>query len=115
MTAIATPVIEPLDAALSASALRHRVAVANVAHRDSEGYRRLAVRFEPAWGAAAPWPSDPSPRLSTTVVAEPPGADTSLERDLASMSSNALHYQALARSLGAYLSLLGAALDGGRA
>ena len=115
MTAIATPVIEPLDAALSASALRHRVAVANVAHRDSEGYRRLAVRFEPAWGAAAPWPSDRSPRLATTVVAEPPGADTSLERDLASMSANALHYQALARSLGAYLSLLGAALDSGRA
>jgi len=115
MAAIATPVIEPLDAALSASALRHRVAVANVAHRDSEGYRRLAVRFEPAWGAAAPWPSDRSPRLATTVVAEPPGADTSLERDLASMSSNALHYQALARSLGAYLSLLGAALDSGRA
>lgn len=114
MTAIATPVIEPLDAALSASALRHRVAIANVAHRDSEGYRRLAVRFEPAWSAAS-WRSGASHQVAATVVAEPRGADTSLERDLASMSSNALHYQALARSLGAYLTLLGAALDGGRA
>lgn len=114
MTAIAPSVIEPLDAALSASALRHRVAVANVAHRDSEGYRRLAVRFEPAWAAAPARPGMAS-HAAATVVAEPPGADTSLERDLAAMSSNALHYQALARSLGAYLSLLGAALDGGRA
>lgn len=114
MTAIAPSVIEPLDAALSASALRHRVAVANVAHRDGEGYRRLAVRFEPAW-AAAPSRPGATPHAAATVVAEPHGADTSLERDLASMSSNALHYQALARSLGAYLSLLGAALDGGRA
>lgn len=99
--------IDQAGAALSAAALRHRVIVDNIAHRDAEGYRRLAVRFDQAWG------SSPAHTTETArVVPEPRGAEASLERDLASMASNALAYQALARSLGAYFALLGSALGG---
>jgi flagellar basal body rod protein FlgB len=111
MPAHALPVIGEIGAALSTHALRHRVLVSNIAQRDSIGYRRLAVRLAPAWSIASAGHARPP----ATVVPEPPGAETSLEGDLAALSSNALRYQALARSLGAYFSLLGAALDGGRA
>ena len=101
--------IDQAGAALSAAALRHRVIVGNIAHRDAEGYRRLAVRFDESWGAR---PGGTGRAAAARVVPEPRGAEASLERDLASMSSNALAYQALARSLGAYFALLGSALGG---
>jgi flagellar basal body rod protein FlgB len=109
MTLGTFPVIDQAGAALSAAALRHRVIVGNLAHRDAQGYQRLAVRFDQAWGSGAAGAA-PTAR----IVHEPRGAEASLERDLASMSSNALAYQALARSLGTYFALLGGAL-GGRA
>lgn len=104
MTPAPLPVIDQAGAALSAAALRHRVIVGNIAHRDAQGYQRLAVRFERAWG------TDGADAATARVVHEPRGAEGSLEGDLAAMSSNALAYQALARSLGAYFALLGGAL-----
>jgi flagellar basal body rod protein FlgB len=104
--------LSPIDqagAALSAAVLRHRVIAGNIANRDAEGYRRLAVRFEQAWGSPAGRAGDAA---TARVVHEPRGVEASLERDLASMASNTLAYQVLARSLGAYFSLLGSALGG---
>lgn len=111
MTLDPLPVIDQAGAGLSAAALRHRVIVGNIANRDAEGYRRLAVRFEQVWGSR---PDRGGGASTARVVFEPRGAEASFERDLASMASNALAYQALARSLGAYFALLGSAV-GGRA
>ena len=111
MTLDPLPLIDQAGAALSGAALRHRVIVGNIANRDAEGYHRLAVRFDQAWRTA---PGGVGERTTARVVHEPRGAEASLERDLALMASNALAYQALARSLGSYFALLGSAL-GGRA
>ena len=109
MTLGTLPLIDQASAALSAAALRHGVIAGNIANRDAEGYRRLAVRFEQAWGIH---PGRAGDATTARVVHEPHGVEASLERDLASMASNALAYQALARSLGAYFALLGSALGG---
>ena len=97
MSSSAFPVIDQIGAALSVSSLRHEAIASNIANRDSEGYRRLHVRFTGALDAAG------DVRLAPEAA---PGTPPSLEQDLVALSSNALRYEALTRSLSRYFSIL---------
>lgn len=106
-----------LERALDLRAARHRVIAANLANEETPGYRARDLRFREAFAAARG--ATPASRLAATharhltadgpaggpvapVVESPagePGPDANtvnLERELAKLADNALHYQAVA-------------------
>jgi flagellar basal-body rod protein FlgB len=97
----APSLVEQFAAAMSASQLRHETIASNIANRDTPGYQRLAVRFDRAMDRAV-------------AVPDPSGGRPAPEQDLVSMSSNAMHYQALARVLGRYFSIASIIASQGR-
>jgi flagellar basal-body rod protein FlgB len=92
-------VVDQVSAALSRASLQHEVIASNIANRDTAGYQRLQLRFDAALDRA-------------TIAAEPagPGVDApvSLEQDLVALSSNSARYEALARVLNRYFSIVSA-------
>ena len=92
-------VVDQVSAALSRASLQHEVIASNIANRDTEGYQRLQLRFDAALERAS-------------VVAEPANAQAdapvSLEQDLVALSSNSARYEALARVLNRYFSIVSA-------
>lgn len=97
--------VDQLTASMSVSALQQQVIASNVANRDVAGYQRVKVQFERAL-------ADGLPRAS--VVPDPVAQGTPLEQDLASMSTNATRYQAMARMLSRYYSIASAITAPGR-
>ena|SRR5690348_14180666 len=92
-------VIDQISAALSVASLNHRVIASNIANRDSEGYQRLQVRFDAAMDRATVVPE-------RTAASDP--TSTSLEGDLVELSANSAQYEAMARVLSRYFSILNA-------
>jgi flagellar basal body rod protein FlgB len=90
--------IDQVSAALSLASLRHETIASNIANRDAQGYQRLQVRFDEAMqrGQIVPAPADP---------ADP---QPSIEQDAVALSTNTAQYEALARVLSRYFSILGA-------
>jgi flagellar basal-body rod protein FlgB len=106
-----------LERALDLRAARHRVIAANLANEETPGYRAKDLRFREAFAAARR--ATPASRLAVTharhltavgpaggpdaPVVESPAGETgvdantvNLERELAKLADNALHYQAVA-------------------
>jgi len=83
--------IDRISASMSISSLRNQVIASNIANHDTPGYRRLALSFRQALDGAA----------AATVAPEAPdtSAGASMEQDIVELSTNATHYQALARVL----------------
>ncbi len=69
----------------------------NISNRDAQGYQRMKVSFEQALGA------DPAAR----VVPDTEHPDASMEQDLIDLSTNAMQYEAMARVLTRYFSMIG--------
>lgn len=90
-------VIDQISAAMSVKSLEHEAIASNIANRDTQGYQRLKVQFDRAWGAEAA-------RITTDKTSAP----VSVEEDLVALSTNAGRYQALARSLSRYFSIINA-------
>jgi flagellar basal-body rod protein FlgB len=105
MSIPAVSVVDQVSTALSLASLKNQVIASNIANRDTQGYQRLQVRFDAAMARA-------------DVVAEPAeaSADTpvSLEQDLVTLSSNSGRYEALARVLNRYFSLVSTITNSGR-
>jgi flagellar basal-body rod protein FlgB len=97
-------VVDQIAASMSARSLEHRVIASNIANRDTQGYQRLKVRFDRALEQAG----------SMRVVAETASAPVALEQDLVALSSNAAQYEAMARVLGRYFSIISAITSYGR-
>ena len=91
-------VVQQISAAMSACNLQHQVIVANIANRETRGYQRLKLQFDSAMDSAS------APR----VVTDRSQAPVTLEQDMVNMSTNLLHYQIMARSLGRYFSVVAA-------
>jgi flagellar basal-body rod protein FlgB len=89
--------IDRISASMSISSLRNQVIASNIANHDTPGYRRLALAF----GAALDGPA------AAAVVPEAPetSAGATLEQDLVALSTNATHYQALARVLSRWFAI----------
>lgn len=100
-------VVEQVSQALSVATLRNQVIASNIAHRDTQGYQRLQLKFEQALGAA-------HPVARPMVVADPSQSRPSLEEDMVALSTNTLNYQALARALSRYFSIAQTIANGGR-
>lgn len=98
MSVPAVSVVDQVSASMSLRSLQHQVIASNIANRDTQGYQRLRLTFD---GALQ--------EVSTAHVApDTSQADVSLEQDLVSMSSNSAQYQALARVLSRYFSIIAA-------
>lgn len=98
MAIFAPSVVDQVSAALSARSLLHEAIASNIANRDAQGYQRLQVRFDAAMAQGR----------APTVQAERTREPVSLEQDLVALSANAAQYQALARTLSRYFSIINA-------
>ena len=97
MPTINITAVDQVSSALSLASLRHQAIASNIANRDTVGYRRLQVQFNEALQAGAPHPVITPEAVAASVP--------SVEQDMVALSTNALHYQALARVLSRYFSI----------
>lgn len=97
MPSPALSVIDEISAAMSLRNLRHQVIVSNIANRDTQGYQRLKLQFDRAMDQTRP----PAVSVDTS------GTSVSLEQDLVAMTTNSGKYQAMARVLSRYFSIIG--------
>jgi flagellar basal-body rod protein FlgB len=96
MSLPAVSVVDQVSASLSLRSLQHQVIASNIANRDTQGYQRLRLTFDGALEQAG----------TARVDVDGATAPASLEQDLVSMSSNSAQYQALARVLSRYFSII---------
>lgn len=109
-----------VERSLDAAALRHAAIAQNVANANVQGARRMQVAFEELLGAVrtdllqgrAVAPAD----IPQATVSEATGSQEviELDKEMAAMSSNSLHYQALVRALNRHLGMLSMAVQDGR-
>jgi flagellar basal-body rod protein FlgB len=107
-------VVEQVSSALSVATLRNQVIASNIAHRDTQGYQRLKLRFDEALAAPAFGTGAPAAAAKPVVAVDASGARPSLEEDMVALSTNTLNYQALARALSRYFSIAETIANGGR-
>jgi flagellar basal-body rod protein FlgB len=113
-------VVDQVASALSLASLRNQVIASNIAHRDTEGYQRLKVRFEEAFGATMHETSlsesaaREAPRARAVIALDHASVTPSVEEDMIDLSSNTLNYQALTRALSRYFSIAEIIANGGR-
>lgn len=115
-----------LGLALDAAALRQQAMAANIANAGSPGYRPLRVSFEAQLeGARSALESrgslDAASLVGVRPLVETAPADEigvpprmTLDQEVASMSQNAVHYQALLRGLAKHYAMLSAAVSEGK-
>lgn len=105
-------------AALDATVMRHRAIAQNIANLNTPGYRPVEVSFEShvralqsgSWqGAAAQSSLDARPQLRLADASE-----VSIEGQMAQLSENTLHHQALLKALNNQFAILGAAINEGK-
>ena len=109
-----------VERSLDAAALRHATIAQNVANANIPGARRMQVSFEELLSAVrtdllqgrSVAPSD----IPQATVTEASGSQEAIELDkeMAAMSSNSLHYQALVRALNRHLGMLSMAVQDGK-
>ena len=108
--------------ALDAAVVRHAVHSANIANASVEGYRPLRVEFEDQLAAARgallgrddAAAQRAASALEPQVVPEPEAQPVQLDREVALMMENSVHYQALLGALGKNGAMLRLAIREGR-
>ena len=114
-----------LGLALDAASRRHQVIAGNIANADAVGYAPMRLRFVDEMeslrralqrGERLEASSLQAFQTRIETAAQDGGAATRvrLDQEMADMSSNALHYQALIRALNRHLALLGSAIADGK-
>lgn len=118
--------LSALSAAMDAASLRQQVGATNIANVHTAGYKPMRVEFEALMPASATAlerggrlnpRSLAAPRLmeAPTGTSVPYGANAvSIDQEVAGLARNALHYQALVKSLSGQIALVNAALTDGR-
>lgn len=99
-----------VKSALDAGVLRQAAHANNLANAQTEGYRPFKVVFEERLQGLLDAGAVPAAEMVTDVDAGPVSPDA----EVAALSQNALHYQALAKALGKQYGLLSLALSDGR-
>jgi flagellar basal-body rod protein FlgB len=126
-TSIESVTFGAVGLALEAATLRHQAIASNIANANTPGYQPLRVSFEEQLGAlrASLGGSGTSdlqslaavqPRLERDAAASPlDGASgVAIDDEVARLSANVVHYQALLRALGRQLSILNSAVNDGK-
>jgi flagellar basal-body rod protein FlgB len=122
---IESPASALLSLALDAATLRQQAISHNIANAGQEGFRPVTVSFEGQLAGArdalsagrAVMASDVANVAPALTLAEPgPGGNgaVSLDMQLAQLSENALHHQALLKALNRHYALLGIAINEGK-
>lgn len=118
--------LSALSAALDAASLRQKAGAANIANVHTAGYIPMRVQFESLMPSAVAALDrggrlDPrelvAPRLTSApgTTPMPYGANAvSIDQEVAGLARNALHYQALVKSLNGQAALIDSALTDGR-
>lgn len=110
-----------LSLALDAAVMRQQVIASNIANAHTEGYVAQRVSFEAAMDAASGdvLRSSDSTDLRLTAYAynaTTPSIDGAvrLDSEVAAMSQNGAHYQALLKALNRHLSVMASAVSEGK-
>jgi flagellar basal-body rod protein FlgB len=125
LSLIESPASALLSLALDAATLRQQALSHNIANAGQDGFRPVAVSFEDQLsiardalsGGRSVMPSDvANVAPSLTFAAPGPGGNegVSLDTQLAQLSKNALHHQALLKALNRHYALLGFAISEGK-
>jgi flagellar basal-body rod protein FlgB len=119
--AIEAMTVPSLSAALDAAVLRQQAIATNIANANTPGYTPVRLRFDAAWADAerADGGRGGAPALTLKPVALHAGGaavdgSVKLDQEVAAMSQNSAHYQALLRGLNRYFSLMASAASEGR-
>ncbi len=111
-----------LSLALDAAGMRQQAIAQNIANANTPGYQRIGVSFEaridelrqavargqaPSLAALAPY----RPQLE---AAGAPGEAVALDMEMAALSENTLHHQALLKALNKHFALIGSAINEGK-
>jgi len=116
-----------LSLALDAATLRHQVIAANIANAGSQGFVPQRVRFEAqiaqalqnnsrtdTHASASPLAPRLNVRIEPDLAADGRPRAVQLDAEVAALSQNSLHYQALLRALNRQLSMLSTAVSDGK-
>lgn len=107
-----------LSTAMDASELRHRVTAANIANANNPDYVPLKVSFATHLDALARQgnssPGQPAPAWLEVEVQREEGSRVQLDAQMATLASNAVHYQALAQGVSRQFALFNIAVSEGR-
>jgi flagellar basal-body rod protein FlgB len=113
-----------LSLALDAAGMRQQAIAHNIANANTPGYQRISVSFEQrlaALGDGAGHVATPSlasladfrPSFEYAAAAEA-GSGVALDQEMAQLSENTLHHQALLKALNKHLSLMSIAINEGK-
>lgn len=117
---VASTTVASLALALDASSRRHEAIATNIANANTEGYVPVRLSFEAAMaqaragasGAAADaWDSFSAGGDAQPVIG---GGAVQLDAEVAQLSQNAVHFQALVRGLSRHFSILSSAVSDGK-
>ena len=123
MTESFSMLVDRISAAMTVSSLRNQVISTNIANHGVPGHTRSAVVFDQAMRTAFEQQlgatgsaTQPADVLNYVQVVQTPAQDdaSSLETDVVDLSSNALQYQVLARTLNRYFSIASLMAMGGK-
>lgn len=113
-----------LSLALDAAGMRQQAIAHNIANANTPGYQRVSVSFEArlaslrdgAGNIAAPSLANLGnfrPSFEYAAVS-PQGSGIALDQEMAQLSENTLHHQALLKALNKHLSLMSVAINEGK-
>ncbi len=114
--------VPTLSAALDAAAMRQQAIAANIANANTPGYVPVHMRFEAVMAQASQTGTGSladhaSLTLQPALISASGGVSggaVHLDQEVAAMSQNTAHYQALLKGLNRYFSLLSTAISEGR-
>jgi flagellar basal-body rod protein FlgB len=111
-----------LERAIAGASLRNDVLANNIANANTPGYRRMEVDFHSALARALETAASPKDvrGIEFAAATDPSGAtrvdgsSVDVDKEMASLSENALEYQALVATLRAQTRMLMTVITGGR-
>lgn len=109
-----------LSLALDAAGMRQQAIAQNIANANTPGYQRLAVSFESRLAELSRSTGGAPPSLASLGDFRPAfelagnGEPVALDMEVAALSENTLHQQALLKALNKHFALLGSAINEGK-
>jgi len=109
-----------LSLALDAAGMRQQAIAHNIANANTPGYQRLSVSFESRLAELSRSPGGTAPSLAGLGDFRPAfelagdGEPVALDMEVAALSENTLHQQALLKALNKHFALLGTAINEGK-
>lgn len=113
-----------LSLALDAAGMRQQAIAHNIANVNTPGYQRISVSFEQRLAALADGAGHmAAPSLANLADLHPSfeyaaplaaGSAIELDQEMAQLSENTLHHQALLKALNKHLSLMSIAINEGK-